>query len=686
MFILASFGFAAPALLAGALMVGLPLLAHFMNRKVRTRLVFPSLRLLSDVLVSRERVGAWRKWLLFLMRALAVVLLAAAFALPFWSRAPRIEASETDETTGATLVVIDASLSMERDLGGANAWEQALRSADDLLARAGGQGRRVQVLLAHGQPESLFPRFTANHPALRAELQNARPTASRADLPAALSQAARLLNEQPAPRALVLITDAQESNWREVLDAPMPPALAGVEITVIRTPDRPVTNLSVHTPRLEPRTPVPGQPARVRAQLQNHGDAPGQTPVTLRLNGIPVHTDTVTLSPRETREWETTLHIDDEGLHALEIEIGPDEFAPDNITRLVARVRSHPGVILVTREPPDRPGTATYHLIRALAPHGDERDRWMPRVLQPGELSTASLADAPVLWTVGDLDLAPRERELLAQRAETLGWIQWMDGQTEPAPATTPFRLREDRDAAELLPGFDPAARDTLSRVPLTRRAIMEAEEGERVALRFRDGVPALAWRETAGGGRVVRAAFSPARADGGLGSAAVWVALVHALMEAMPDPQDGGGFPVAGESVALHAHDFRPGGGEPVLRGPDGRRLLDTVFLLEGRTLGGTAPVARQTGVYTLHQGERLLDKVAVNPDPRESDFRPVAAEVLANHLQSEDGPATRTASTGDPADDLFPDDGLPLWGWAFLLAILLLSLESTLLARWRT
>lgn len=682
---LASIGFTAPALLAGALMVGLPLLAHFMNRKVRTRLVFPSLRLLNDALVSRERVGTWRKWLLFLLRALAVLLVATAFARPFWSRAPEARETPPEEGSGSTLVLLDASVSMERTLGGVSAWEHALRAADDVLENAARRGRRAQVLRAHATADAVFPRFTSNHPALRAELRDTRPEASRADLSGALACAADLLRDQPRPRNLVILTDAQESNWREALDATPPAGLAGVEITVFRTPDRPTRNLGVHSPRVEPRVPTPGQPARARVVLQNHGDAPAATSVTLRVNGVPVYRGEVSLGPRESREWETQHAFDEEGLHNLEFEIDPDEFAPDNLARLTTRARGRPGVVVVSTENPDQPGTAAYHLVRALAPHGDERDRWEPRALMPGELSPASLADAPVVWVVGELDLSPRERELLDARAETGGFVVMGGGTLQAATDNAPFRLREDRDATELLPGFDPAARDTLSRVPFTRRAQIEADDETRVALRFRDGEPALTWRDTAGGGRIVHTAFTPAREDGGLGSAAVWVALVHALMDAMPEPLESGGSPVAGESVRLFAHDHRPGGGEPALVGPDGRRLPEPVFLLEGDTLSGVVPLARQTGFYTLLQGDRVLDRVAVNPDPREGDFRTVDEETLAALFQTEEGPAARTASTADHATALFPDDALPLWGWALLVVILLLLLESTLLAGWR-
>lgn len=690
MWTLAALGFAAPALLAGTLFIGLPLLAHFLNRKVRTRIVFPSLRLLADARVSRERFGTWRKWLLFLLRALALACIAAAFARPYWSRIPQAREIPPEEGSGSTLVLLDASLSMTRLVGNTSAWEHALRAADEVLDTAARRNRRLQILPADAAPAPLFPRFTLNHEALRAELRALQPSAARADLPAALALAARLLQEQPAPRSLVILTDAQHSNWADLLQASLPRLPADTTLTLLQTPEQPTRNLSVHTPTLTPAHPLRQEPARISAFLQNHGTSPAQTTLTLRINDLPTHQETLHLAPGETREWSHTHTFDTHGLQHITLELPPDEFAADNLARIALRVYDRPAVLILSQENPHQPGTATFHLLRALAPHGDPSDRWQPRLLLPGELSAGTLANVEVVWTVEPLPLTPAERNRLAAHAETGGWIQL--GNPDPAaslqsaPATTPFRLREDRDAAELLPTFDPAARNALARIPFTRRHLLPPAEPHRTALRFHDGPPALRWTDTPGGGRILQTAFTPARDHGTLAAAPIWVALVHALMNGMPGRTLPAPAPIAGDPLHLLTHAYQPGQGEPILRTPDGSRLPEPVFLLEGDTLSGLIPTAHQIGFYTLHQGSTLLDRVAVNPDPRESDFQTLPLDTLSAHLLTAAPAHTVLADTATPATDLFPADGRPLWGWALLAALLLLILESTLLLRWRT
>ena len=73
----------APLYFLGALAVGLPILFHLIRRQPKGQVEFSSLMFLSPTPPRLTRRSRLDNWFLLLLRALAVMLLAAAFARPF---------------------------------------------------------------------------------------------------------------------------------------------------------------------------------------------------------------------------------------------------------------------------------------------------------------------------------------------------------------------------------------------------------------------------------------------------------------------------------------------------------------------------------------------------------------------------------------------------------------------------
>src|SRR5687768_17921951 len=76
-------GLLAPLFLAGLLAVAVPILVHLVHRERKEPLAFPSLMFLRRVPFRSARRQRIRYWLLFMMRSLALILIAAAFARPW---------------------------------------------------------------------------------------------------------------------------------------------------------------------------------------------------------------------------------------------------------------------------------------------------------------------------------------------------------------------------------------------------------------------------------------------------------------------------------------------------------------------------------------------------------------------------------------------------------------------------
>src|ERR1700704_3583269 len=110
--------FLAPAFLAGLAAIAVPVIIHLINRERKVVVEFPSLMFLQRIPYRSVRRQKIRHLLLLILRCLALALLVAAFARPFFDRK-----HPTASTTGAREVVIllDRSASM----GYANRWTKA---------------------------------------------------------------------------------------------------------------------------------------------------------------------------------------------------------------------------------------------------------------------------------------------------------------------------------------------------------------------------------------------------------------------------------------------------------------------------------------------------------------------------------------------------------------------------------
>ena len=97
--------FLTPAFLFGALAVAVPIVLHFLRRERLPRLPFSDLRLLRGARVEQTRRQSLRELLLLALRVAAVLLLALAFARPFF-------ADRAASGARATVVLVDTSFSV----------------------------------------------------------------------------------------------------------------------------------------------------------------------------------------------------------------------------------------------------------------------------------------------------------------------------------------------------------------------------------------------------------------------------------------------------------------------------------------------------------------------------------------------------------------------------------------------
>src|SRR5499433_3703984 len=118
--------FLSPVFLAGAAAAAIPIVLHLLKREPEARVQFAAVKLLKKAPVEHTQRRHLRELILLALRVAALVLLALAFARPFFA------SGAASTTTGVVVVALDTSYSMSAP----GRFERAKQLARDAVARA----------------------------------------------------------------------------------------------------------------------------------------------------------------------------------------------------------------------------------------------------------------------------------------------------------------------------------------------------------------------------------------------------------------------------------------------------------------------------------------------------------------------------------------------------------------------
>src|ERR1041385_5877051 len=291
--------FLTPLFFLGMAALAAPILVHLVRRTRARKVQFPALVFVRQVPQRTIRRRTLHNILLMLLRCLAILLIVIAFTRPFFSGG---SAAKDNTAAGATVILIDNSLSMRRE----GLFAEAQRRAETALDEA--RNDEQIALMSFDKRYTVLNRFIADKNRVRLGISSLSAGWDGTDYEQALRGAESLLGEieTTGPKRIVLISDFQVPGWS--------PAAATFKLssnTQLRTFDvggkNPPPNVAITN--VEARGVVFGQKYldNVVAHTHNFSDrARDHVQVDFQINDQTVEKRDISLNSRDSRVVEFT--------------------------------------------------------------------------------------------------------------------------------------------------------------------------------------------------------------------------------------------------------------------------------------------------------------------------------------------------------------------------------------------
>lgn len=675
--------FLSPWFLLGLLGVSIPLAIHLSRRQKTEKVVFSTIRFLKQTPKKMIFFQQIRQWLLLLMRAGIIALLALAFARPFFSQAISEQAGWSPRSV---VILLDTSMSMQYG----DAFDKAKRAVLALLESFHAGDEAALVTFSDGTEK--VTELTTDLIQLATIVQNLDSPGFKSTgyLPALRLADQTLRSARHPDKTVYLVSDFQrravgdiDTRWR---------LSSGVVFEGIKIGDSETANLAV-TEVISPPRLIRDQAEQViLARVRNLGTRSlTETRVTLNIDEKTIDTQNIDLTKKSDAIVTFLTKFRERGIHLGAVTVEDEFFAPDNTFYFTVDVLRPLAVLTIVDA-------------SAAKAHADE-NRWFESALgkgsgspfrldrvRPSEITNDMLQRYQVIafLNVGELDPA---------RVESLAAYLAQGGSLLIAPADrvaarTFNRLFQELTPAALDQKHIADSGDSLSIAGINRRhpiikSLGLGESGDLgaarfhgywstkptldsdVILRFDNGQAALLEKRV-GQGRVLLFTSSLDTQWNNLPRQGLYVPLVHETLRYLALHAEKKPSYTVGEPV----HLVLPTDSAVRVIGPNGAEAILTSATAQEVFYRSTD----RPGFYDV-RGRQAQDTLAVNVSPVESDLSFVPPEPIGAALVNDAPRVSVTQPTGVSSIDAHAEKSQRLWWWV-LLAILFLGLGETLLA----
>ncbi|TWT34396.1 BatA domain-containing protein [Blastopirellula retiformator] len=677
------------AFLFGALAIAAPLLFHLIRRTPKARYEFSSLMFLKPSPPKLTRRSRLDQWLLLLLRALAILLLAFAFMRPYLRT--EAELSLNDAPQRHIAILIDRSASMRRG----DLWDNAVAKVEEALD--GLESTDLVSLFAYDEKlEMLITPETAGgvdraerRELVREQLQSLKPTWGASDLGGALLgvaerlQSADDMQQTHAALQILLVSDLQ----------------AGSQLDALQMSEWP------ESVRVDVRSVAPEEVGNARVRLVAAAESDVDQAPRVRVRnaaGSSVEQFEVVWSDGQTDQSRAvSFYVPPGESLVLEVPVEPGGLAPDRVQLRgdssgmdfddtyyqVPAIQEQIKLAYFGDDAASDPEQMLFYLTRAFdetparkvdieSIAGDEMPNWefdaKPRfAVIADSLSAAQQTGIDrYLEAGGDALVVLRNDEMVGQLGSWLGGVTSASAQPKASGPQSYALLGTIDFQHPLLAPFAGARYNDFTKIRFWRhrRVDLDKDDGAVVIARFTDNSPAL-WSIARGEGTLYVISSGWNRDDSQLALSTKFIPLLSRWLELAT--RDG----LAEQSYVVNQPAPLPVASEErIVTTPDGKPIK---VAAEETTFTATSV----PGIYTLTDGTQAM-KFAVNVADAESEVEPLDLGQL-EQFRVPLGVAPSQAAQLDQMRQLRDaelESRQKIWKWLVVAVLGLLGLETLL------
>src|ERR1044072_439779 len=671
--------FLTPLFFLGVAALAAPILVHLVRRTRARKVQFPALVFVRQVPQRTIRCRTLHNILLMLLRCLAILLIVIAFTRPFFSGG---SAAKDNTAAGATVILIDNSLSMRREGMFAEAQRRAETALDDA------RNDEQIALVSFDKRYTVLNRFIADKNRVRPGVSSLSAGWDGTDYEQALRSAESLLGEieTTGPKRIVMISDLQAPGWTA--------ASATFKLsnnTQLNTLDvggnNPPPNVAITN--VEARGVVFGQKYldNLVVHVSNFSDTPkDHVPVDFQINEQTVEKREISLNSRDSRVVEFTGFNLNDGANRCTVDLTTGDFAPDNRFFFTLR-RETPKQALII-EGASRGRSDSLHLQSALTTNDDLPCTFALK--SAGSVDPTSISDYALVVLNDAGPISSALADTLAKFVNAGGQMIVSTGprtqaesfnsslqQIAPAALREAVQTKAGASVAITEVKFDHPIFEVFQESGRLAAANVigyfrsEPRANATVLARFEDGRTALIEAST-GKGRVLLFTSSLGPSWNDLPLTPLYLPFIHQMVRYAGTHEEKAWYGLGQTFTVNKEKDAAP----PAIDTPSGARLTENRVPPDGELL----VTAREPGFYRLRYSSQP-EFTAVNIEGNEGDFSKLNLQEFMAGVTGGAGGAEGAASNQKLSGEEV--EGRQKVWWSLLLVALVLLLAESALAR---
>lgn len=713
--------FLTPLYALAALAVALPILFHLIRKRPKDKQLFSSLMFLEPTPPKLTKQSHIDQWLLLFLRALALVLIAAAFTRPYWNVPSTLE---TNAVGMRRMILIDTSGSMQRP----GLWQNALERANAIVS----QSSPLDTIAAYAFDKQLRPLVSLDAAAsalpsqrqslVLTSLANVQPRWFETDLGLALTSAADILQSENdgssdaslGKSEIVLITDFQNGMQLDKLNNYNWPELCSVRVERVQPSSNDnaravplVVSESDPSSEEENSQTTTNEKTRIRILNQSNGNKDKFSLQWRDASNNPIVDSLTTCTVSPSSSLVVKMPMPPSGAYSLSLSGDNADFdnqffgvtepskTVDVITIEAADLQpEHSLAFFATKLPlstSKQKVSFKPHLLGSSDSFSDPTSK--PLVIASHQATDADLVQLKdyisrgghLLW-VWDAELAKAPKTA----GNANGYLHGLEVLTEPGCATVEEATVRNYAMLEQIDFRHPLFRDlsdpkfndfTKVRFWSHRKISFNDESRWQILARFDTGSPAIIER-TIGSGKLwlVTAGWQPTQSQLALSSK--FVPLISGIFRLSAPEQSS--------SESLHVGDLITESNETKILGPDGNALAP----IASDSVRGTTNTNPQSsssyelatpGIYTRVQPDGVTKLLAVNLKESESLTNVSDLERLDRMgvRFSDQRPVERKETTERQMRAVELEAQQGWWRWMLLIVVGVVGIESLVCIR---